>query len=212
MALFDQLHPSWRIELFGLRSIFDSIEGKLTGLAITPDFTNILHALSLPLENVRVVIVGQDPYPKVGFAHGLAFSVDKRISPLPASLRNIFQELHDDFGVCNHDNGDLNGWAEQGVLLLNRILTTQIGSSLSHKDFGWQEVTDQVARVIGARSVVAILWGKSAQELSQYFQSDLIIASAHPSPLSAYRGFFGSKPFTRTNQLLASLGHTPINW
>jgi len=212
MTLFDQLHSSWRLELVGLRRNFDLIESKLTGLAITPEFTNILRALALPIDDVRVVIVGQDPYPGVGFAHGLAFSVDNGVSPLPASLRNIFQELDDDFGPSNHANGDLHGWAEQGVLLLNRILTTEIGESLAHKDIGWQEITDQVARIIGARSVVAILWGKSAQELSQYFQSDLIIASPHPSPLSAHRGFFGSKPFTRSNQLLTSLGHNPIDW
>ncbi|CAB4857518.1 MAG: uracil-DNA glycosylase [Actinobacteria bacterium] len=212
MSLFDQLHPSWRTELSGLKEQFKNIDAKLTGESIAPEYSKILRAFSTPLEDTRVVIIGQDPYPKKGHAHGLAFSVDSSIRPLPVTLRNIFHELRSDYGGDIPVNGDLSAWANQGVFLLNRILTTKEGESLAHEDFGWREVTDAVAEILGSRETIAILWGKNAQELAEYFQSNLIIASAHPSPLSAYRGFFGSKPFTQTNQLLASLGRTPINW
>ena len=157
------------------------------------------------------MIFGQDPYPTKGHAHGLAFSVDKFVEPLPPSLRNIFAELATDCGVTR-TQGDLSDWFDQGVLLVNRVLTTEIGVSLAHSDIGWQEVTDAVALELGRHDVVAILWGKSAGELSQYFRPDWRIESVHPSPLSAYRGFFGSQPFSRCDQILISRGKNPIVW
>ncbi len=171
-----------------------------------------MRALNVSIESIRVVIIGQDPYPAPGHAHGLAFSVSSDINPLPASLRNIFMELESDVGIPMSANGDLSRWAEQGVLLLNRILTTQSGCSLKHALLGWQEITNEIAKTLGQRPVVAVLWGKNAQELTHLFDPGLTITSAHPSPLSSYRGFFGSKPFSQTNQLLESIGLPVIRW
>ena len=158
-----------------------------------------------------MVIFGQDPYPTQGHAHGLAFSVDDSVRPLPPSLRNIFTELSDDCGITRKQ-GDLSDWFDQGVMLLNRVLTTQTGSSLAHSDFGWQEITDAVAKELGEHQVVAILWGKSAGELAPYFSAQRCIESVHPSPLSAYRGFFGSKPFSKCNAILARNKLEMISW
>ena len=158
------------------------------------------------------MIFGQDPYPTAGHAHGLAFSVDQSVSKLPASLRNIFEELATDLGSAKRTNGDLSDWSDQGVLLLNRILTTEVGSSMAHAHLGWQEITAAVAHELGKRDVVAILWGKPAGELKSFFRSVFVIESAHPSPLAAYRGFFGSKPFSRANLILENHGIAPINW
>ncbi|CAB4533822.1 MAG: uracil-DNA glycosylase [Actinobacteria bacterium] len=163
------------------------------------------------IESTKVVIFGQDPYPTQGHADGLAFSVAKEVSRLPASLRNIFSELSSDCGVTRI-NGDLSDWFNQGVMLINRILTTGVGASLTHADIGWKEITDAVAKELGNHQVVALLWGKSAGELSDNFKPSLRIESAHPSPLSAYRGFFGSKPFSRCNNILKAQGKTPIRW
>ena len=212
MNLFDQMHVEWRRELAHLEPQFDEIESVLEGQSIAPDYAKIMRALELPISSIRVVIIGQDPYPTRGFAQGLAFSVGAEISPLPATLRNIFKELSTDYPSSRHDNGDLARWSNQGVLLLNRILTTRVGQSLAHIHIGWQEITNEIARVLGAHSIVAILWGKNAQELSGYFRSDLTITSAHPSPLSAYRGFFGSRPFSRTNEILTNRGIANIRW
>ena len=157
------------------------------------------------------MIFGQDPYPTRGHAHGLAFSVDQSVTTLPPSLRNIFTELSSDCGVTRN-SGDLSDWFGQGVLLVNRVLTTHIGVSLAHSDFGWQDVTHAVAQELGKHDVVAILWGKSAGELAHYFRPEWRIESVHPSPLSAYRGFFGSKPFSRCNEILLVNQKTPIRW
>ena len=178
---------------------------------IAPEFANIFRSLTRSIKSTRVVIFGQDPYPTKGHAHGLAFSVDKSTSPLPASLRNIFAELNSDYGISRED-GDLSDWFDQGVLLVNRVLTTKTGSSLAHSDFGWQEITDVVARELGKHDVVAILWGKNAGELAQYFRTDWLIQSVHPSPLSAYRGFFGSRPFSRCNEILQAHKKSSIRW
>ena len=171
-----------------------------------------MRALSTPIESIRVVIIGQDPYPTPGHAHGLAFSVPSDVTPLPASLRNIFKELESDVGIPMSGNGDLSPWAEQGVLLLNRILTTESGYSLKHELLGWQVITNEIARTLGHKPVVAILWGKNAQELSHFFDPGLTITSAHPSPLSAYRGFFGSKPFSACNEILHRYKRPQIQW
>lgn len=212
MSLFDQLHPDWQEALSELRGQIDLIDSKLQTADLAPEYENVMRALSVSIESISVVIIGQDPYPTPGHAHGLAFSVSSDITPLPASLRNIFLELESDVGIPVSANGDLSRWAEQGVLLLNRILTTESGYSLKHELLGWQEITNEIARTLGQRSVVAILWGKNAQELSHLFDPGLTITSAHPSPLSSYRGFFGSKPFSQTNQLLESIGLPAIRW
>ena len=210
MPLFDQLHADWQIELQEHRQRIDEIELCLRGKEIEPPYEFVFRALSSSLGSTRVVIFGQDPYPTPGNAMGLAFSIPPEISQIPASLRNIFQELESDLGVEKPASGDLSAWESSGVLLLNRVLTTRIGESTAHANLGWQRITDFIAKELGSRGVVAILWGKSAQELSQYFQYQ--ISSAHPSPLSAYRGFFGSKPFSRTNELLVAQGKEPIDW
>ena len=212
MSLFDQLHPDWQEALSQLRGQIDLIDSKLQTADLAPEYENVMRALSVSIESISVVIIGQDPYPTPGHAHGLAFSVSSSVTPLPASLRNIFMELESDVGIPMSRNGDLSRWAQQGVLLLNRILTTKSGYSLKHELLGWQEITNEIARTLGQRPVVAVLWGKNAQELTHLFDPGLTITSAHPSPLSSYRGFFGSKPFSQTNQLLESIGLPVIRW
>ena len=187
------------------------IERSLLGVDISPEFSNIFRSLTRSIDSTSVVIFGQDPYPTQGHAHGLAFSVDDSVTPLPPSLRNIFTELSDDCGITRKQ-GDLSDWFDQGVMLLNRVLTTQTGSSLAHSDFGWQEITDAVAQELGKHEIVAILWGKSAGELVAYFSPEWRIESVHPSPLSAYRGFFGSKPFSKCNVILARNNLEMISW
>jgi uracil-DNA glycosylase len=209
--LFDQLHSDWQRVLEPRKQPIDQIEEKLSGVEVTPDFPHIFRTLTRPIDSTRVVIFGQDPYPTKGHAHGLAFSVDKSVSPLPPSLRNIFKELETDYGV-NRADGDLSDWFEQGVLLVNRLLTTESGTSLAHNDLGWQVITDAVAQELGQHNVVAILWGKNAGELSHFFRPEWRIESVHPSPLSAYRGFFGSKPFSKCNEILIEHGISPIRW
>ncbi len=212
MSLFDQLHPQWQSLLLPQCELLESIEKTIDRNNVTPAYRNILAAYRLPPSEIKVVIFGQDPYPTPGFAHGLAFSVEPTTKPIPASLRNIFKEVADDCSVETPDNGDLNRWAEQGVFLLNRVLTTTPGASMAHQGVGWEEFTQSTARILGKQEVVGIFWGAKAKELSQFFNQDLIICSAHPSPLSAYRGFFGSKPFTKTNQILKQQGKSEIVW
>lgn len=185
---------------------------QLVGQEISPSYERVMRALNTPIDSVRVVIVGQDPYPNPAHANGLAFSVGRNLSPLPASLKNIYKELVSDCGVDYPASGDLSRWADQGVLLLNRILTAEINQSLSHSLIGWKEIADEVAHILGAHNVVAVLWGKNAQELAHYFPDGLVISGVHPSPLSAYRGFFGSQPFSQVNALLAKQGHSAIQW
>jgi uracil-DNA glycosylase len=209
--LFDQLHSDWQRVLEPHSELIHQIEEKLTGVEVAPDFHHIFRTLTRPIDSTSVVIFGQDPYPTKGHAHGLAFSVDKSVSPLPPSLRNIYKELETDYGV-NRTKGDLSDWFEQGVLLVNRLLTTESGTSLAHNDLGWQVITDAVAQELGQHDVVAILCGKNAGELSQFFRAGWIIESVHPSPLSAYRGFFGSRPFSRCNEILIEHGISPIRW
>ena len=159
-----------------------------------------------------MVIFGQDPYPTPGVAHGLAFSAKKNGTKIPGSLQNIFTELKNDMGDPLRNQSDLSDWAQQGVLLLNRILTTSVGSSLAHSKMDWEAVTDRVAQVLGQRDVVAICWGRSAQEVTTYFRDEWLITSVHPSPLSAYRGFFGSQPFSKANTILEKNGISAVKW
>jgi len=208
--LFEQLHSDWQGVLSSKRELIDHIESKLDS-SVAPDFSKIFRALSNSIQSTSVVIFGQDPYPTKGHAHGLAFSVDNSVSPLPPSLRNIFEELRTDCGITRN-SGDLSDWFAQGVMLINRVLSTETGASMAHLNLGWQEITDAVAQELGKHDVVAILWGKNAGELAEYFRADWRIESVHPSPLSAYRGFFGSKPFSRCNEILESSNKISIRW
>ena len=199
------------MELAGHKDLIERIEKFVLGREIAPSYELIFRALSQSIGSTCVVVFGQDPYPKKGHAHGLAFSVDDSVTPLPASLRNIFKELKSDVGI-DRIKGNLSDWCEQGVMLINRVLTTDAGQSMAHAQLGWQEVTNSVARVLGNRGVLAVLWGNSALELKSFFVEDNVIASVHPSPLSAYRGFFGSKPFSQVNDKLALKGYSAISW
>jgi uracil-DNA glycosylase len=211
VPLFDQLHPEWQSELARHKELIESIDQFIQDREIAPTYDRVFRALSDPIASTKVVIFGQDPYPKKGHANGLAFSVDDSVTPLPASLRNIFKELKSDVGI-DRIKGNLSDWCEQGVMLINRVLTTDAGQSMAHAQLGWQEVTNSVARVLGNRGVLAVLWGNSALELKSFFVEDNVIASVHPSPLSAYRGFFGSKPFSQVNDKLALKGYSAISW
>lgn len=184
------------------------------GQAYLPAGDAVLRALRLPLPAVRVLIVGQDPYPTPGHAVGLSFSVAPAVRPLPRSLANIFAELEADLGCPRPVGGDLSKWEAQGVLLLNRVLTVGLGAPNSHESYGWQEITGAVVAELGRQlpPPVAILWGAQAQKLAPLLQAGSIIASAHPSPLSAARGFFGSRPFSRANNLLLEQGREPVDW
>ena len=174
----------------------------------------MLRAFQAPFEDVRVLIVGQDPYPTPGHPIGLSFAVDRDVRPLPRSLQNIYRELHNDLGVVPPPHGDLTAWTEQGVMLLNRVLTVRAGASGSHRGRGWEEVTELAIRALVARGtpLVAILWGRDAGTLRPLLGDTPVIASAHPSPLSASSGFFGSRPFSRANELLATAGAAPVRW
>lgn len=174
-----------------------------------PPRADVFRALQLPLPDVRVVIVGQDPYPTPGHAHGLAFSVPADVKPLPRSLNNIFAELRDDLGG-QPANGDLTSWVDQGVLLLNRVLTVRAGKPASHRGRGWEIFTEAILRA--TRPAVVVLWGNDAQRARSFFTGAEVVASAHPSPLSARRGFFGSRPFSRVNTVLLAKGEQPIHW
>jgi len=181
---------------------------------LTPAPEDILRAFQTPPQMVKAVIVGQDPYPGAGHADGLAFSVPRRVSPLPASLRNIRHEYSDDLGLRLPPHGDLSRWADNGVLLINRHLTTLVGAPGAHRSLGWARFTDLVvARLAQSLDfVVAVLWGKEAQELGPMWGEHPRIESAHPSPLSARRGFFESRPFSRVNEFCENRGVVPIDW
>jgi len=205
-VLFDQ---SWAKVLAPFASELKIIERSLEGKDSYPPFASAFRALTTPLENVRVVIFGQDPYPTPGNATGFAFAVPTDVK-IPASLRNIFKEYQEDLGRNQMPSSDLSQWSNQGVLLLNRALTYSPDGQLSSGD--WIPITNAIAQKLGERDVVAILWGNDAKTLKQYFRNDWVIESAHPSPLSAYRGFFGSKPFSRTNEILEKNNLPPITW
>ena len=211
MPLFEQLHPQWQVELELHKDVIEGIDKFLIDRRFAPEYNLIFRALSQAVDSTRVVIFGQDPYPTKGVANGLAFSVDASVKTIPASLRNIFKELEEDLGVTR-SNGDLSDWADQGVMLINRILSTEVGRSLAHNTLGWQQITEKVAQVLGDRDVIAVLWGGSALELKGYFREESIVSSVHPSPLSAYRGFFGSSSFSQVNEKLVQKGLPQILW
>jgi uracil-DNA glycosylase len=184
------------------------------GRTYLPAGDNILRAFKQPFADVRVLIVGQDPYPTPGHPIGLSFAVERHVRPIPRSLQNIYRELQADLGVSPPAHGDLTAWTEHGVLLLNRCLTVGPGAPASHRGKGWEAVTDQAIRALVARGtpLVAILWGRDAQTLKPMLGPVPVIESAHPSPMSADRGFFGSRPFSRANELLKEQGAEPVDW
>jgi uracil-DNA glycosylase len=184
------------------------------GRPYLPAGEHVLRAFTRPFADVRVLIVGQDPYPTPGHPIGLSFAVERHVRPVPRSLQNIYRELRDDLGLPTPDHGDLTAWADQGILLLNRVLTVRAGASGSHRGKGWEQVTELAIRALVARGtpLVAILWGRDAGTLRPLLGDIPIIASAHPSPLSASGGFFGSTPFSRANELLTAAGGDPVDW
>ena len=210
--IFQSVHSSWFSILEPLEdSILATFDVVSKGEYI-PTVDRILAPLSTPVDEVKVVIVGQDPYPNAEYADGYAFSVRTQVSPFPASLVNIFKELESDLGTPMPADGNLERWSRQGVLLVNRTLTTVPGESHAHQRSGWMAITEAIIREVASRGAVGILWGGNAQQMADYFDSSRVIKSAHPSPLSSYRGFFGSKPFSQCNEMLAQAGKTQISW
>ncbi|MDN5582334.1 MULTISPECIES: uracil-DNA glycosylase [unclassified Corynebacterium] len=214
------VHPSWRNELAasGLRagaleSMAQWTAGRIAeGEDVQPAPQNIFRALAGPATGTRVLILGQDPYPTPGHAVGLSFSSTADTSPVPKSLVNIFTEYESDLGLPRPRTADLSPWTNAGVMLLNRVLTMRAGSANSHRGQGWEEITAAVVRSLASRPLVAVLWGRQAQDMADVVGRDRCILSPHPSPLAAYRGFFGSRPFTRANDLLAEQGADPVDW
>ncbi len=213
------MDPSWATALEPvagrIAAMGDFLRAEVAaGRTYLPAGANVLRAFRTPMDRIKVLIVGQDPYPTPGHAIGLAFAVDRSVRPLPRSLANIYRELRTDLGLVPPPHGDLTGWTESGVLLLNRVLTVAPGQSAAHKGKGWEQVTQRAIEALVARRqpLVAILWGKDAQTLIPMLGATAHIASAHPSPMSADRGFFGSKPFSRANELLIAQGAEPVDW
>lgn len=198
------------------KDLYFKINEEYRTKKIFPPADDIFNAFHLtPLANVKAVILGQDPYHNDGQAHGLCFSVKPPVEP-PPSLINIYQELHDDLGCYIPNHGYLNKWAEQGVLMLNTVLTVQAHRANSHRGIGWEEFTDAAIRILNEqdRPIVFLLWGRPAQMKAKMLNNPnhLILKAPHPSPLSAYRGFFGSRPFSQTNNFLKEHGVEPIDW
>lgn len=189
-------------------------EEQAAGRGYLPAGDHVLRAFQRPMSDVKVLITGQDPYPTPGHPIGLSFAVDREVRPLPRSLGNIYRELDSDLGIPPAPHGDLTAWSDQGVLLLNRVLTVRPGDAGSHRRWGWEQVTELAIKALVARDrpLVAILWGKDAASLEPLLGDTPVIASAHPSPLSARRGFFGSRPFSRANELLEALDSTAVDW
>lgn len=210
--IFQPVHPSWFPILEPLQDDIVTTFDLVSKGQYIPAIDRIFAPLSVAIDEVKVVIVGQDPYPNAEYADGFAFSVRPEISPFPASLINVFKELESDLGSPMPTDGNLERWALQGVLLINRTLTTIPGESHAHQKSGWMAITEVIIREVASRGAVAILWGGNAQQMSDYFDASRVIKSAHPSPLSAYRGFFGSKPFSQSNSMLEQIGKTKISW
>ena len=207
----------WKEILQDYSSQIDELGLKLQkradqGERILPDKKHLFRALELKPEQVKVIIVGQDPYPNISDAIGLSFAVLSRKTGLPGSLLNIQKEIMTDIGTTTTADGDLTKWASQGVMLLNRVLTVTAGESGSHSKLGWQEITEKIVAHCANLGAVGLLWGSSARELAHLFSEDCLVEGVHPSPLSAHRGFLGSKPFSRVNQLVENKGKTAIIW
>jgi uracil-DNA glycosylase len=224
--LISPLDPGWDRALApqqeALAAVGKEIQRRRAdGERILPAPENILRAFRQPFEAVKVLILGQDPYPTPGHPIGLSFAVDRHVNPLPRSLANIYQELSNDLGIPPAPHGDLTAWAEQGVLMLNRVLTVAAGQPASHRRLGWEAITEAAVAALAARGtpLVAILWGADARKMAAVLRHHAsadapvgIIESPHPSPLSAHRGFFGSRPFSRANELLEQAGAAPVDW
>ena len=214
-----QIDAGWAQALAPVQGTITALGERLraeqeAGHGYLPSGENVLRAFRRPLSEVRVLITGQDPYPTPGHPIGLSFAVDRDVRPLPRSLSNIYRERESDLGIPPAPHGDLTAWSDQGVLLLNRVLTVRPGVAASHRGWGWEAVTELAIRTLVRRDqpLVAVLWGKDAANLQPLLAETSVIASAHPSPLSARRGFFGSRPFSRVNALLAEQGADPVDW
>ncbi|NUL44257.1 uracil-DNA glycosylase [Cellulosimicrobium funkei] len=226
MELIAPLDLGWERALTSQREALAAVGQNIQarragGEQVLPAPENVLRVFRQPFEQVKVLILGQDPYPTPGHPIGMSFAVDRHVSPLPRTLVNIYRELSDDVGVSPAAHGDLTAWADQGVLLLNRVLTVAAGEPASHRRLGWEGITQAAVQALASRGtpLVAILWGADARKMAPVLQEYApqvspvgIVESAHPSPLSARRGFFGSKPFSRANALLQQAGATPIDW
>ncbi len=217
--LAEIIDPGWAA---ALEPVADDISGMgrflrdeiAAGRRYLPAGENVLRAFRAPLADVRVLIVGQDPYPTPGHPIGLSFAVERHVRPLPRSLANIYRELAADLGIVPPEHGDLTAWTQNGVLLLNRVLTVRPGAPASHAGGAGRQVTEQAIRALVARGgpLVAVLWGRDAQTLTPMLGDVPMLASAHPSPLSASSGFFGSRPFSSANRMLVEQGSAPVNW
>lgn len=221
MEFIAPLDPGWEAALAPQSAAFEQIGADLrarraAGEQVLPSPEHVLRAFRQPFEDVRVLVLGQDPYPTPGHPIGLSFAVDRHVRPLPRSLSNIHRELQEDLGITPPAHGDLSAWTEQGVLLLNRVLSVRAGSPGSHRGIGWEQVTEAAVRALCGRGtpLVGLLWGADARRLAPVLTAAGagVVESAHPSPLSAHRGFFGSKPFSRVNHLLEEAGAAPVDW
>ncbi|EYT65812.1 uracil-DNA glycosylase [Curtobacterium flaccumfaciens UCD-AKU] len=217
--LADLVDPGWASALAPVEDDVHRIgtwlrDETAAGRHWLPAGSDVLRAFTTPFDAVRVLVIGQDPYPTPGHPIGLSFAVDPAVRPVPRSLANIYRELSDDVGVTPPAHGDLRAWSDQGVLLLNRVLTVQAGEAGSHRGKGWEAVTDQAVRALVARGtpLVAVLWGAQAGSVRPLLGDTPVVASAHPSPLSASRGFFGSRPFSQVNALLESQSAPSVDW
>lgn len=213
------IDEGWAMALAPAQPMLSALEERLrqeqdAGRGFLPAGEHVLRVFRRPLADVKVLITGQDPYPTPGHAIGFSFAVDRDVRPLPRSLGNIYREREDDLGLPPASHGDLTAWSDQGVLLLNRVLTVRPGEAGSHRGWGWETVTELAIRALVARErpLVAVLWGKDAANLQPLLGSTPVIASAHPSPLSARRGFFGSRPFSRANAQLERQGAQGVDW
>ncbi len=217
--LADLVDPGWASALAPVEADVHRMGAWLrdetaAGRTYLPAGADVLRAFTTPFDAVKVLVVGQDPYPTPGHPIGLSFAVDPAVRPVPRSLANIYKELGADVGVTPPAHGDLRAWSDQGVLLLNRVLTVRAGDAGSHRGKGWETVTDQAVRALVARGtpLVAVLWGAQAASVRPLLGDTPVVASAHPSPLSASRGFFGSRPFSQVNELLQEQGAAPVDW
>ena len=213
------IHDSWKEPLDPVTDRIHELgdflrEENAAGRGYLPAGTDVLRAFTYPFDQVKVLIVGQDPYPTPGHPMGLSFSVHPDVTPIPRSLANIFRELQEDIGCPAPSSGDLTSWSEHGVALFTRVLTVRPGHSGSHRGKGWEEVTECAIKALAERDrpLVAILWGRDAQSTAKGLGNTPTVCSPHPSPLSASRGFFGSRPFSRANELLVSQGAEPVEW
>ena len=206
------MHPDWQPII---QEPLNHISTDIYGPDTLPPRDDVMRAFDLAPSDVKVLILGQDPYPTPGHAMGLSFSTQPGVRP-PRSLVNIYKELESDLGIVLSEqgraDGDLTPWFAQGVMLLNRVLTVEAGNAGSHRRMGWEAVTEAAIRALNRPDLVAILWGKDAQSAARFIPEAAIIASPHPSPLSARRGFFGSRPFSRANEALVQAGSAPVRW